>query len=147
MLSLSYYFDLFGCGRAIIVTYIERSHMICKTISCLWLAAIGLAVCHADTPVKTPRPVPATRTEMKELLEDMKKRPYRIPLPELTDKEKEELGERGGSYESRLRYHFVPQQEGSVFGSGRPRTRQDDGARNTGGQGNAAAPGGAPAPV
>ena len=119
--------------------------MIPKTISCLSLVVLGLAVCHADSPVKTPRPIPATRTEMKELLEDMKKRPYRIPLPELTDKEKEELGERGGSYESRLRYHYVPQQEGSVFGGARPRTGQDGGARGLRGQGNAAAPGGAPA--
>ncbi|MFO1001250.1 MAG: hypothetical protein U0936_12975 [Planctomycetaceae bacterium] len=52
------------------------------------LAAIGFSVSLGDTPVKTPRPIPATRAEMKELLEDMKKRPYRVPLPELTDKEK-----------------------------------------------------------
>lgn len=126
----------------------ERSHMISKIISCLSLVVLGLGECHADSPVKTPRPVPATRTEMKELLEDMKKRPYRIPLPELTDKEKAESGERGSSYESRLRYHYVPQQEGSVFGGSRLRTAQDGGARGTGesrgteGPGNAAASGG-----
>jgi hypothetical protein len=120
--------------------------MILKTISCLSLFAIGLVAHGADTPVKTPRPIPVTRPEMKELLEDMKKRPYRIPLPELTEKEKEELGERGGGYEGRLRYHYVPQQEGSVFGAGRPRTGQDGGGRRTGGPGNAAAPGGAGAP-
>lgn len=119
--------------------------MITKIFSSLALASVACAACCADSPVKTPRPVPATRTEMKELLEDMKKRPYRIPLPELTDKEKQDLGERSGNYESRLRYHFVPQQEGSVFGSGRPRPGQDGGARGTGGQGSAAAPGGAPA--
>ena len=120
--------------------------MMSKIISCLSLLVMRLAVCHADSPVETPRPVPATRTEMKELLEDMKKRPYRIPLPELNDQEKQELGERSGSYEIRLRYHYVPQQEGSVFGSGRPRSGQDGGARGTGGQGNAAPPGGAAAP-
>ena len=96
----------------------ERSLMISKTVCCLTLAILGPAVCCADAPVETPRPVPATRPEMKELLEDMKKRPHRIPLPELTEQEKSELGERGGSYESRLRYHYVPQQEGSVFGAG-----------------------------
>ncbi len=85
------------------------------------LTALGLSVSYGDTPVKTPRPIPATRTEMKELLEDMKKRPYRIPLPELTEQEKAELGERGGSYESRLRSLYVPPQEGTVFGSGGPR--------------------------
>jgi len=119
--------------------------MILRTLSCLSLALFGLATCGADTPVTTPRPIPVTRPEMKELLEDMKKRPYRIPLPELTEKEKEELGERGGNYESRLRYHYVPQQEGSVFGAGRPRT-SDGGGRVPGSPGNAAAPGAADAP-
>ncbi len=114
----------------------------------LALPFLFLPICSislADAPVETPRPVPATRPEMKELLEDMKKRPFRIPLPELTDKEKEELGERGGSYESRLRYHYVPQSEGSVFGAGRPRSGSGTGGPGTGGTGNAA-PGGAGTP-
>ena len=74
-----------------------------KIISLFAFAAMGSAAFAADSPVSTPRPVPATRPEMKELLEDMKKRPHRIPLPELTDKEKTELGERSSSYEARLR--------------------------------------------
>jgi alkylhydroperoxidase family enzyme len=86
------------------------------------LATIGLSASYGDTPVKTPRPIPATRTEMKELLEDMKKRPYRIPLPELTEKEKQELGERSTSYEARLRFNYIPAAEGTVFGAGRPGT-------------------------
>ena len=53
-----------------------------------------------------PRPVPLTRPEMKEYLEDMKSRKLRIPLPELTEKDKEALGDRASSYESRLRYHY-----------------------------------------
>ena len=91
--------------------------------SCLFLmlASAGAAVCLADSPVKTPRPIPATRPEMKELLEDMKQRPYRIPLPELTDKEQEELGERSTNYEARLRYNYVPAVEGTIFGGARPR--------------------------
>ena len=44
-----------------------------KTALFFSLAAMGISVSHGDTPVKTPRPIPATRTEMKELLEDMKK--------------------------------------------------------------------------
>jgi len=59
---------------------------------------------------------------MKELLEDMKTRPYRIPLPELSDKEKEELGERRSNYEGRLRSTYIPAAEGSVFGGARSRT-------------------------
>ena len=38
-----------------------------------------------------PRPTPATRPEMKKLIEEMKERKPRIPLPELTDADKEKL--------------------------------------------------------
>lgn len=85
---------------------------------------LGLSVLLMATPVLagegvvTPRPVPATRPEMKQLLEDMKTRKLRIPLPELTEEQKAELGERGGSYESRLRYHYFAPGESSVFGGG-----------------------------
>jgi alkylhydroperoxidase family enzyme len=92
------------------------------------LAAMGFSASFGDTPVKTPRPIPATRTEMKELLEDMKKRPYRIPLPELTEKEKQELGERSTNYEARLRFNYIPVAEGTVFGAGRTRTAAPAGA-------------------
>lgn len=92
-----------------------------KSLLSLSLALIASVLCGADSPVKTPRPIPATRTEMKELLEDMKKRPYRVPLPPLTEEEKAALGERGGSYEGRLRSMYIPPEEGTVFGSGGPR--------------------------
>ncbi len=55
-----------------------------------------------------PRPIPVTRPEMKQLLEDMKQRTPRIPLPELTEADKEKLGERANQYETRLRYHYLP---------------------------------------
>jgi hypothetical protein len=45
---------------------------------------------------------------MKELLEDMKSRTPRIPLPPLSDEEKAKLGERGGGYEARLRALYMP---------------------------------------
>lgn len=67
----------------------------------------------------TPRPVPLTRPEMKEYLEDMKGRKPRIPLPELTAEDKEKLGERGTGYEGRLRYHYLPAGEGRG-GAGQP---------------------------
>ena len=56
----------------------------------------------------TPPEVPLTRPEMKQALEDLKGRKPRIPLPELTDKEKAQLGERANSYEGRLRFHYLP---------------------------------------
>lgn len=79
-------------------------------------AALVSHVLRAAEPVETPRPVPLTRPEMKQLLEDMKTRKLRIPLPELTEEDQAQLGERATSYESRLRYHYLPAGEGSVFG-------------------------------
>jgi hypothetical protein len=76
----------------------------------LMLATAGVA--RADEP----RPVPLTRPEMKQLLEDMKARKPRIPLPELTEGEKAKLGEREAGYESRLRALYLP--EGWGFGGG-----------------------------
>ena len=84
------------------------------------VAAAGVNLQAAEpAPTSTPRPVPITRPEMKQLLEDMKERKPRIPLPELTDADKEQLGERGQGYESRLRYHYMPAGEGrGGFGGG-----------------------------
>jgi AhpD family alkylhydroperoxidase len=59
---------------------------------------------------------------MKHLLEDMKERTPRIPLPELTAEEKERLGERGGGYESRLRSVYMPGLVDGRSGTGRTRT-------------------------
>src|SRR5262245_63756977 len=73
-------------------------------------AAAGLA--GAQDSGASPLPVPLTRPEMKQSLEDLKKRKPRIPLPELTPGEQEKLGERGGSYEGRLRLHYLPAGEG-----------------------------------
>jgi len=82
--------------------------------------------------VNAPRPIPLTRPEMKALLEDMKSRTPRIPLPELTDEDREKLGERGGSYESRLRYHYL-NTDGS--GTGTPGGQGRGQGRGTGGGG------------
>jgi len=82
------------------------------------LTAAGIAV--AADSVSAPRPGPLTRPEMKQALEDMKGRTPRIPLPELTEADKEKLGERASSYESRLRYHNTPSSDGQgSAGSGR----------------------------
>lgn len=87
------------------------------TLFGLVLSSAGIV--YAVDSVKAPRPIPLTRPEMKEYLEDMKGRTQRIPLPELTDADKERLGERGSSYESRLRYHYLPQGDGQR-GAGGP---------------------------
>ena len=71
-----------------------------------------------EEPATAPRPIPLTRPEMKQLVEDMKVRKPRIPLPELTEEEKAKLGERGGGYESRLRLHYMPAGEARAGGAG-----------------------------
>jgi alkylhydroperoxidase family enzyme len=74
-----------------------------------FLITVGFTL-RADEPASTatPRPVPLTRPEMKQYLEDMKGRKPRIPLPELTEEEKAQLGERAQGYEGRLRFHYMP---------------------------------------
>lgn len=74
--------------------------------------ALACSAAFAIDSKSSPRPVPLTRPEMKEYIEDMKVRKPRIPLPELTAEDKEKLGERGGGYEGRLRYHYMPAAEG-----------------------------------
>ena len=87
-------------------------------------------VARAEVPPDQPLPVPLTRPEMKQALEDLKDRTPRIPLPELTEADRAELGDRADSYETRLRYHYTP------------RNPERDATRTTGGQGGTGQAGG-----
>lgn len=78
------------------------------TAAGLALAALGPCLAAADEPASEPLPTPLTRPEMKQSLEALKERKIRIPLPELTDEDRARLGDRADSYESRLRYHYLP---------------------------------------
>ncbi len=90
-----------------------------STTLLLGLALGWPTVARAEKASDKPRPIPLTRPEMKQLLDDMKVRTPRIPLPEMTEEEKKELGERGGGYEGRLRIYFAPSDEGrGGFGGG-----------------------------
>jgi alkylhydroperoxidase family enzyme len=60
-----------------------------------------------------PRPTPTTRPEMKRLLEDMKTRKERIPLPPLSESEKESNDPRAQGYEGRLGKLFLPTTNGA----------------------------------
>jgi alkylhydroperoxidase family enzyme len=90
-------------------------------IALLGLAAASAGAARAEEPpAATPRPVPLTRPEVKQYLEDMKARKPRIPLPELTEEEKGKIGDRADNYEARLRYHYLPEGDGrGAFGFSR----------------------------
>lgn len=89
-----------------------------RFLKTIFLVPAMAGVLRADDATAKPRPVPPKRPEMKQLIEDMKARKPRIPLPELTAEDKEKLGERGGGYEARLRYHYLPAGVGNAFGFG-----------------------------
>ncbi|MDR3620608.1 MAG: carboxymuconolactone decarboxylase family protein [Paludisphaera borealis] len=106
--------------------------------------AVGLMFASAGIgKADEPRPVPLTRPEMKRLIEDMKARKPRIPLPELTEAEKAKLGERGAGYESRIRALYLPAGEGFGYGGNRPTTVGNAAGRARGDANRGAAPAGA----
>ena len=80
----------------------------------LRLAAIGLAGLsaasdtHADD--EAPRSTPVTRPAMKRMLEEMKTRHERIPLPDPTEAEQAAAADDATalSYENRLRALYLP---------------------------------------
>lgn len=81
-------------------------------------------------PVDEPRPTPVTRPEMKKLLEDMKNRTPRIPLPELSaeEKAKAESDPRTFGYEGRLRSLYTPNSDAMgylPFAGSMPRPAND----------------------
>jgi hypothetical protein len=82
-----------------------------RTLTVTLVLALAAAARAADGPSGQPLPVPLTRPEMKQSLEDLKARKPRIPLPELTEEEKAKLGERGSAYEARLRALYMPEGE------------------------------------
>ncbi|MEQ1827624.1 MAG: hypothetical protein ABL921_16815, partial [Pirellula sp.] len=55
----------------------------------------------------TPRPTPLTRPVLKKMIEDVKQRTPRIPLPDLTEADRNQLGDQADNYETRLRYHYL----------------------------------------
>lgn len=75
-----------------------------------WLLSLSLAtgsVAYGQNDPAKPRTVPLTRPEMKRALEDMKDIKPRFELPEPTKEEIEKAGERGLSYEGRLRSVYL----------------------------------------
>jgi AhpD family alkylhydroperoxidase len=76
----------------------------------LFILLVLISLSHdafAQESVEGIRPTPRTRPELKKLLEDVKVRTPRIPLPDLTDADREKLGDQSDSYETRLKYHYL----------------------------------------
>ena len=79
-----------------------------KLTPCFFLATLGfVGFVRAQDALEGIRPTPLTRPELKRLLEDVKVRVPRIPLPELTDGDRAKLGTQADSYESRVKYHYL----------------------------------------
>jgi alkylhydroperoxidase family enzyme len=104
---------------------IPRSFFMCLTRARL-LAGLTASFCslwtlslQAADSVAQPRPIPLTRPAMKTLLEDLKARKPRIPLPALSEDEKQKAGSRTDNYESRLREYYLPQANGQRGGFAR----------------------------
>jgi hypothetical protein len=87
---------------------LRKEKPLMRILAGLLVSFIVASTGRAQAPGSFPLPVPLTRPEMKQALEVLKHRKPRIPLPELSEEEKQKLGERGASYENRLRYHYLP---------------------------------------
>lgn len=74
----------------------------------LFLASLISPIGFCQDTLTEPRPTPVTRPEMKRLLEDMKNRTPRIPLPELTEAEQANADPRSRGYEGRIRSLYLP---------------------------------------
>lgn len=79
-----------------------------------------------------PRPTPVTRPEMKQMLEQMKARAERIPLPPLSESESADADPRSTSYEGRLGKLYLPDSSGvrSYLNFGGYSPRRNQGAPN-----------------
>lgn len=74
----------------------------------LTTTALLLSLAAAAEPSPQPKPVPVTRPDMKQALEDLKKRQPRLPLPPLTDEEKAKYGDRPPVNNGRMRALYLP---------------------------------------
>ncbi len=88
----------------------RRCRLSCHVAPVL-IALLATGISRGETPlVDAPRPTPVTRPAMKRMLEEMKSRHERIPLPAPTDAEKEAAvtDPQALLYENRLRSLYLP---------------------------------------
>ena len=90
---------------------LTRSLVITALAALIGLGSPGGNLAPAAEPATAPRPVPLTRPAMKQLIEDMKVRTPRIPIPELTEADRAALGDRADDYEALLDYFYMPERD------------------------------------
>lgn len=89
----------------------HRRHPVSCPLALALIANLAMAVSRGETPVlDAPRPTPVTRPAMKRMIEAMKGRQERIPLPEPTEAEKTAAAGDPTAllYENRLRALYLP---------------------------------------
>jgi hypothetical protein len=84
----------------------DRRNIVRSMFSLMVLGIAGGLAWAADPPPE--RIVPATRPEMKKLLEELKKSTPRLPLKPLTAEEKKKQGDRPVVNNGRLRQIYLP---------------------------------------
>src|SRR5262245_29218370 len=81
------------------------------------LPAVALLLACGPVRADEPKAVPETRPEIKKALEALKKREARLPLPPLSDEEKQ--GKRSSANNGRMRALYLPAElRGGDFGRG-----------------------------
>lgn len=95
------------------------------------LVAAAPALLLASDPA-TPKPIPATRPDMKKALEDLKKMTPRLPMPAPTAAELEKAGGKGIVNNGRMRQLYLPEElRGADFPRGKDASMTLDGTFKT----------------
>ncbi len=84
----------------------KLSIQVCQALV-LGCVLFPIRICFGQESNNGTRPTPLTRPDLKQLIEDVKLRVPRIPLPELTAVDREKLGDQVDSYENRIRHHYL----------------------------------------
>jgi hypothetical protein len=92
-----------------------------RSLAVVLFLPAGLA--RAGDTAAEPHPVPLTRPQLKQYLEDLKDQVPWIPVPALTDEDRAALGDRADRYEAQLKHFYMPSGENRGSSSG---TRQRD---------------------
>src|SRR5262245_36796572 len=86
------------------------------------MAAVAALLACGQAGAAEPKTVPETRPDIKKALEELKKQKARLPLPPLTDEEKEKAGKRSIANNGRMRALYLPAElrgGGGEFGRGK----------------------------